>query len=142
MRVIKERGMPIVRSDVSFPQFLDKFLRPLKPCLMSGLTDDWIAARVWTCQDPAAGNLIPNFPLLKVLFGAETECVTFCDETDRHGELIQRDFPISSFLDSLNPNTSRKTYLKDFHFMRHLRKPPYSVPRFFAGSHPFKRILM
>src|SRR5271154_6849521 len=133
MTVIQERWIPVAQADISYSQFLEKYLRPLKPCLISGLTEDWSVAREWTCRDPAVGELTANFSHLKELFGAETGCVTFCTETDPHGELVQRDLPVSSFINSCNNEASRKTYLKDFHFMRHLQKTPYSVPKFFAG---------
>jgi hypothetical protein len=133
MTVNKESRIPVVSGDSSYTQFLDSHLRALKPCLISALTTVWTAAREWTCRDPPTGKLIPNFSLLKELFGAETGCITFCSETDHHGELIQRELPVSSFITSFSNDASRKTYLKDFHFMRHLQKPPYSVPKFFAG---------
>lgn len=134
MTVTDENGIPVVLGDSLYKQFLDNDLRSLKPCIISGLSEDWPAAREWTCRDPTTGNLIPDFSHLKVLFGAEIGCITFCEETDAHGELVQRDLSVSSFIDSLNKDASRRTYLKDFHFMRHLPKPPYTVPKFFAGS--------
>jgi hypothetical protein len=133
MTFIREGRIPVVNGDSSYTQFLDKYLRALKPCLISGLTTVWTATREWTCRDPSTGKLIPNFSLLKELFGVETGCITFCSETDHHGELIQRELPVSSFIASFSNDASRKTYLKDFHFMRPVRKPPYSVPQFFAG---------
>jgi hypothetical protein len=134
MTVDKERAIPVVRGDISYTQYLARYLRPLKPCLVSGLTEGWAAAREWTCRDPATEKMIPNFSHLREIFGAESGCITFCDETDPYGELIQQYLPISSFIDSLDRDTSRKTYLKDFHFMRHLRKLPYLVPKFLAGT--------
>ena len=134
MTVIRASRIPVVSGDSSYTQFLDNHLRALKPCLISGLTTVWTATREWTCRDPSTEKLIPNFSLLKELFGAETGCITFCSETDDHGELIQRELSVSSFIASFSNDASRKTYLKDFHFMRHLQKPPYSVPQFFAGS--------
>lgn len=141
-QMTEERGIPFVGGNISYTHFLDKNLRLLKPCLITTLTEDWAAAREWTCHDPTTRKMIPNIPHLRALFGAETGCITFCAEADNNGELIQRDLPVSSFFDSLESNASRRTYLKDFHFMRHLRKHPYSVPTFFAGSSTSQRILM
>lgn len=130
-----ERGIPVIKADVSYKLFLDEYLRPLKPCIISGLTDRWEGAKEWTRLDSSTGKLIPNFSILRQIFGKYECCVTFCDETDASGDVIQRKMSISQFIDQ---QKSRKTYLKDFHFMRvnPSLKQPYSVPKFFQGNMP------
>src|SRR5271154_939828 len=41
MTVIRASRIPVVSGDSSYTQFLDNYLRPLKPCLISGLTTVW-----------------------------------------------------------------------------------------------------
>lgn len=136
------RGIPIIDANVSYQDFLDSFLRPLTPCLLSGLTEGWPAARDWATFDSTLGQLVPNFSVLKALFGEYSGCVTFCDETDANGDTVQREISVAEFIDSISSNdgrdlitSSRKTYLKDFHFMRvkSYTKQPYSVPLYFQG---------
>jgi hypothetical protein len=138
-----ERGIPLIDANVSYQEFLDRFLRPLKPCLLSGLTEGWPAARDWTTFDSELGQLVPDFAVLKDSFGEYRGCVTFCDETDSNGDAVQREMSVAEFIDSISPHSdkhlitaSRKTYLKDFHFMRvkSHTKQPYSVPLYFQGS--------
>ena len=130
-----ERGISVIKADVSYKVFLDDYLRPLKPCIISGLTDVWTAAKEWTIRDSSTGKLIPNFSILKEIFGKYECCVTFCDETDANGDIVQREMSVLQFIDQQN---SRKTYLKDFHFMRANPsiKQPYSVSKFFQGNIP------
>jgi hypothetical protein len=136
----EDRGIPVINKNVSYQVFLDTFLRPLKPCIVSGLQDDWSAAKEWTTWDSSTNNLIPNFSTLKDVFGEYQCCVTFCDETDSNGDTIQQEMPVSQFIDDIHQKdfitSTRKRYLKDFHFMRvnASLKSPYSVPNFFQGS--------
>ena len=134
------RGIPIIDANTEYKDFLDRYLRPLKPCIVSGLTGRWSAAKEWTKLDSDTGTLVPNFSALKETFGEHRGCVTFCEETDSNGDAIQREMSVSQFLDNFAKNyedsgASRKTYLKDFHFMRVNRSliSPYSVPKFFQG---------
>ena len=133
----RDRGIPVIDRDFSYTQFLDDFLRPLRPCIIvSGLTEEWPSTKRWTIQDPSKGQLIPNYRTLEEDFGEYEGCITFCDETDSNGETVQREMLVSQYIDSITRHeTTRKTYLKDFHFMRvnPSLKPPYSVPKFFQG---------
>jgi hypothetical protein len=137
------RGIPIIDRAVPYKVFLDEYLRPLEPCIVSGLTREWAAAKEWTTLDTATDNLIPNFCVLDEVFGQYTGCVTFCAETDSDGDAIQRSMSVSNFIQNILSssvhdylNSTRKTYLKDFHFMRlnPSVKQPYVVPKFFQGS--------
>jgi hypothetical protein len=133
-----ELGLPIIDANVSYQDFQDQFLRPLKPCIFLGLTEGWPAARDWTTVDSTSGELIPNFQALKDAFGKYDGCVTFCDETDVNGDAVQQEMPITQFIDGILPavdNSTRKTYLKDFHFMRFKTSAtqPYTVPQYFQG---------
>jgi hypothetical protein len=131
-----DRGIPVIEKDVSYQVFLNEYLRPLEPCIISGLTDEWTASKEWTIGHPLTGELIPNFSKLKQAFGEYGCCVTFCNETDSNGETVQREMSVVQFIDSIHEhNTTQKTYLKDFHFMRvnPSLKPPYLVPKFFEG---------
>ena len=129
-------GIPVIDANISYKQFLDDFLRPLKPCLINGLTKDWLAAAKWTTTDSATGELIPDYAALNETFGDYPACITFCDELDVNGEAVQREMQVSQFItDIVSASTSHKRYLKDFHFMRANTSltPPYSVPKFFRG---------
>ena len=134
------RGIPVVGPDISYDDFLDTFLRPLKPCIITGLTKDWPAAYEWTTHNSATGKSIPNLSLLKDVFGASEGCVTMCEEIDTNGDATVRETHVSQFIDEFSRNlkngTTRKTYLKDFHFVRVTRSPnaPYTVPKFFQGN--------
>src|SRR5271154_4851803 len=132
----EERGIPVITSEVLYKQFLDSYLRPLKPCIISNLTKDWLAAKEWVTTDSVTGIMVPNFATLKNHFGECDGCVTFCSERDSNGELIRREMSVTQFIDTLASNrTTQKQYLKDFHFMR-LNKSnttPYTVPKFFEG---------
>lgn len=135
-----EREIPVVGPDLSYESFLDRFLRPLKPCIITGLTENWPAAHEWTTLDPKTDYLIPNLSLLREVFGSSNGCVTFCDELDADGDAILREMLVSKFINdickNLDSGTSQKTYLKDFHFMRATTsvKAPYTVPKFFQGT--------
>jgi len=129
-----ERGIAIVHAKIEYKKFLDDFLRPLEPCLIDGLTEDWIAAKEWVTEKET-GQVVPNLTALKETFGEYTGCVTFCDQTDINGETVQKDMKVSEFIELISPLKSEKRYLKDFHFMRvnsSLPKP-YTVPKFFKG---------
>src|SRR5271170_87164 len=115
----KDRGIPVIDKDISYTQFLEDYLRPLRPCIVSGLTEEWLSAKRWTILNQSTGQLIPNFRTLEEDFGEYGCCITFCDETDSNGETIQREMSVSQYIDSITRHEStRKTYLKDFHFMR------------------------
>lgn len=135
----KKERIDVIDADVEYTEFLDKYLRPLKPCIIRGLTADWLAAREWTTLDPDTGALIPNFSALRETFGQHTGCITFCAETDDNGDAIQRELSVSASLDDFHRNylvnKTRKQYLKDFHFMHVIASigQPYSVPKFFQG---------
>ena len=128
-----ERGISVIKADISYKVFLDEYLRPLKPCIISGLTDGWTAAKEWTIRDSSTGTSIPNFSILKETFGKYECCVTFCDEADANGDIVQREMPILQFI---NQQNSRKTYLKDFHFMR-VKNP--SINQRYSVSKSFPR---
>jgi hypothetical protein len=135
------RGIPVVGPDISYDDFLDTFLRPLKPCIITGLTKDWPAAYEWTTHNSTTGKSIPSFSILKDIFGASEGCVTMCEEIDTNGDATVRQTQVSQFIDEFSRNlengTTRKTYLKDFHFMRvshSLNAAPYTVPKFFQGN--------
>ena len=134
-----KRGIPIIGKKVCYQAFLNEFLRPLKPCIVSGLTEEWPATNRWTTIDPSTGTLIPNFSHLNDIFGKYECCITFCNEKDSNGNPIQKEMSVSEFINSiLAHETSDKQYLKDFHFMRinPSLPTPYSVPEFFQGMFP------
>lgn len=136
-----DRGIPVIDANISYKQFLDDFLRPLKPCLITGLTKNWLAATKWTTTDSATGELIPDYAALKETFGDYPACITFCDEKDINGETVQQEMRVSQFItDIVSASNSHKRYLKDFHFMRVNTSltPPYSVPKFFRGIYSIK----
>jgi hypothetical protein len=142
MTLREDRGISVIPNDIPYKDFLDEYLRPLKPCLFSSVTESWPAVKQWTEIDSRTRTLIPNFSNLKVMFGENNGCVTFCNEYDVHGDTVQREMTVGNFLDNLLSNsgndffnTSRKTYLKDFHFM--LANPDaakmYDIPVYFQG---------
>jgi len=131
----EERGIPVIDRSIDYKEFLDDFLRPLKPCLITGLTQDWPAAREWVTKDSSSDDLSPDYETLKTTFGQYTGCITFCGQKDRNEETIQKEMTVAEFIDSISSSKSEKRYLKDFHFMRvnpSLPKP-YTVPKFFEG---------
>jgi hypothetical protein len=142
MTLQEDRGISVIPNDIPYKDFLDEYLRPLKPCLFSSVTESWPAVKQWTEIDSRTRTLIPNFSNLKRTFGENDGCVTFCDEYDVHGDTVQREMTVGNFLDNLLSNSgndffnaSRKTYLKDFHFM--LANPDaakmYDIPVYFQG---------
>jgi len=137
MAVDGDRGIPVLDKDTEYAFFLDNYLRPLKPCILTGLAEKWPASKDWTDTDRNSGNLIPNFSNLKKLYGRYDGCVTFCSEHDSNGDAIQRLISVSKFINTITSNTqSQKIYLKDFHFIRvnPSLPPPYSVPRILQGT--------
>jgi hypothetical protein len=130
MSALRVNDIARVSSDISYTTFHARFLRPLQPCLITGLAETWPATRNWTCRDP----LVPKFAALKAAFGDVAACITFCDQLDGNGDPIQRDMSVCEFIDAVL-TAPGKRYLKDFHFCHHL-PPPYSVPEFFQGSLP------
>jgi hypothetical protein len=137
-----DRGIEVLSPDISFKEFLDGYLRPLKPCIVSDVAQGWSAAEKWTRIDSHTRTLIPKFSVLKECFGEYSGCVTCCNETDGNGDAVQRDMSVQQFIDDILANSkydffnsSRKTYLKDFHFMRvnPSLPPPYDVPLYFQG---------
>jgi hypothetical protein len=140
----RDRGIDVVTADISYTEFLDGYLRPLKPCIVVGITEGWIAEREWTQIDPNTRTLIPNFSALKEAFGEYSGCITFCDEKDGNDDSVQREMTVGKFIDDILANSgchffdsSRKTYLKDFHLMRvnPSLSCPYKVPKYFQGYH-------
>jgi hypothetical protein len=127
-----DRDIPVIDSDTPYKVFLDTFLRPLTPCLITGLTQDWPAAKQWTTFDPRTQTLVPNFSTLNSLYGHCTGTITHCSTSTPPCETL-----ISSFLTQIasSPRPGGR-YLKDFHFMSHLppsSPEPYSVPVYFRG---------
>jgi hypothetical protein len=134
------RAIPVVGPDIPYGEFLDRFLRPLQPCIITGLTSSWPAVEKWATSDTTPGNIVPNYAALRDTFGSCDGCITFCDELNGNGDFTQREMPVAQFIDEFCNNSdegkSRKTYLKDFHFMRvnQFLKPPYTVPIYFQGT--------
>jgi len=133
------RAIPVVGPNITYDEFLGRFLHPLQPCIITGLTNSWPAIKEWTTIDTASGSLVPNCTALRDTFGAYDGCITFCGETDGNGDFSEREMPVAQFIDEFRTNSddgrSRKTYLKDFHFMRvnPSLRPPYTVPLYFQG---------
>lgn len=140
-------SVPVLPHNTPYIHFVNHFLRPLKPCLISGLSNDWNATKHWTTTDVRTGSLIPNFSALQVAFRDSQGCVTLCDVLGDDGNFQQKEMTVSQFIENVLSNSNRnffkstqKTYLKDFHFMlsNNSLKDVYDVPYFFQGRHPRK----
>ena len=128
--------VPRIPASLPYPAFLNAFLRPLKPCIVTGLADNWPASNAWTRRDPLTTELVPDYGALRAAFGKFTACITFCGEgDDANSDARQRDMSVAQFIDDMTTQSPQKRYLKDFHFMRVTQQspPPYTVPNFFQG---------
>jgi hypothetical protein len=135
--------VPAENADLPYNVFLERYLRPLKPCIISGLAEKWPAFTECTQFD---GDLrVPRFTALRELFGTYSGCITLCNRKDENNEAIQSEISVSDFIDILdskrcveNISLADKPYLKDFHFMRVnvSLSQPCTVPIFFQGM-PF-----
>ena len=129
--------LPRIPGNLPYPAFLDTFLRPLKPCIITGLANSWPAFHEWTRRDPLTTELGPDYDVLTAAFGKFAANITFCDEHENgNGDARQREMSVAQFIDDITTTQSpQKRYLKDFHFMRVSQQlpPPYAVPIFFQG---------
>ncbi|KZT25780.1 Clavaminate synthase-like protein [Neolentinus lepideus HHB14362 ss-1] len=100
----------------SYKDFLNCYLLPLKPCLISmpeALL--WSASQRWlkqTDKGPA-----PDIDSLEQAFPDSTQVeVAFCEETDECGGQRRERMSFSEFAALWRESSRAKLYLKDFHF--------------------------
>jgi len=138
-----DREVEVIDESTSYDTFLDQFLRPSKPCIITGLAKSWPATREWTFLDENNGKLAPNFAKLNELFGSCIGTITLCNQNNTQKDCLIRDFLEKLSCSSGELDTANGEYLKDFHFMQHLlpeSPAPYSVPIYFKGTTTNERL--
>ncbi|CAL9760646.1 unnamed protein product [Musa acuminata subsp. burmannicoides] len=110
-----------------YEEFVERYLMPNRPVLLTGLMDDWRAATDWLAPDGRA----PNLPFFATHFGDSVVQVADCSKrefTDQKrremtvAEFISYWLKLSSRKDSsvlrCNDDDESLLYLKDWHFFK------------------------
>ncbi len=117
---------------LSYDEFSQQFLIPLRPCILTDLMDGWPAYRNWCARTEE--RIFPAYAHLRKSFGGDTVAVhTTSRGRDGHTERIEMVF--DDFLKRLELNPSLPLYAKDIHLARtHNMSKLYHVPDLFVDD--------
>ncbi|ORY86808.1 hypothetical protein BCR37DRAFT_385282 [Protomyces lactucae-debilis] len=108
----------------SYSDFLENHLKPLKPCIIDNLTDDWPAQRQWVSL--LDGKLVPHYDYLSTTFGQEQVSIT-------RGENEPTTGIFEEFLSHMRKGHT--AYARDIHlFRRYPATAMYTVPKIFEDD--------
>ncbi|KAK3164519.1 hypothetical protein QOZ80_1AG0020350 [Eleusine coracana subsp. coracana] len=135
---------------LTYAEFVDRFMEPNRPVVLTGLTGSWRSSEDWTLPDPAdcgrpnLGFFARNFPspLVPVAVCSSRE---FTDQ--KRLEMSMPEF-IDHWIRNTEDHDSSLLYLKDWHFVKEYPDyVAYTTPTFFVDdwlnmyldSHPIHR---
>ncbi|KAG6384783.1 hypothetical protein SASPL_153601 [Salvia splendens] len=129
-------------KELTYAEFVEKYLDRNQPIILTGLTDDWRACRDWV-----SGDGKPNLRFFSDQFGSSRVQVADC-ATREFSDQKRLEMSVSEFIQLWISSSSSDNgaadgkpllYLKDWHFVRVcLREYPdyvaYSTPVFFLDD--------
>ncbi|KAL5723892.1 Arginine-specific demethylase jmj20 [Ranunculus cassubicifolius] len=124
-------------KELSYKEFVERYLVKNQPVVLTGLMDDWKACKDWVSED-----LKPNFQFFSTHFGNSRVQVAECGKrefTDQKrvemtvSELINQWLEMSN--KDLEENDRSLLYLKDWHFVKEYPGyVAYTTPLFFRDD--------
>ncbi|XP_058227406.1 arginine-specific demethylase JMJ20 isoform X1 [Rhododendron vialii] len=123
-------------KELSYSDFVQRYLLKNEPVVLTGLMDDWRACKDWVLPDGR-----PNLPFFSTHFGSSTVQVAYCytkEFTDQKREEMSVSEFIGDWLEfssgEFNDGKSL-LYLKDWHFVKvRIRSKEY--PEYLAYTTP------
>lgn len=130
-------------KDVSYSEFVQKYMEKNQPVVLTGLMDDWKA-----CKDWVLDNGKPNLQFLSSHFGNSRVQVADCGTRD-FSDQKRMEMSVSEFVDHWLENSlqeqgsaltdqsngHRVLYLKDWHFVKEYPEYlAYTTPLFFCDD--------
>ncbi|KAF4520585.1 hypothetical protein B566_EDAN005996, partial [Ephemera danica] len=116
-----EKGVPIVKKDISYEEFFEQFLVGNQPCIFeSDFTSHWKSRKEWVLQDSG----MPNFEFLSNTFGSAKVPVADCNDQYYNSQMKIEDTVVNfieywkNYCDKGYPEEFPCLYLKDWHFPR------------------------
>ncbi|KAJ4840185.1 hypothetical protein Tsubulata_002933 [Turnera subulata] len=118
-------------KELSYVEFVERYMSKNQPVVLTGLMDDWRACRDWVTSDGR-----PNLEFLSTHFGKSVVQVADCgtrEFTDqKRVEMTVLEF-IDRWFDGGNGNSV--LYLKDWHFVKEYPEHvAYKTPLFFCDD--------
>ncbi|KIJ34930.1 hypothetical protein M422DRAFT_181471 [Sphaerobolus stellatus SS14] len=111
----------IVKEPLSYQEFLEKFLRPNKPCLISPhLISSWPAAKFWICSSDGSSST-PNWEYIQKYYGDEQVTVAKCD-TRSFSDQERFELPLRDVIELWKSGKGEGLYVKDWHLARSTRE--------------------
>lgn len=129
----QEASVSIEEEGLGIQEFWSKYQEPNRPVIVKGITRGWRAAREWVVTDDNGGK-IPNFSLLKDLFGDDEVCAARCAEK-HFSDQKREEMRMRDFFDcwQAGQRSEDLLYVKDWHFARlHRDYNAYECPEIFS----------
>ena len=133
----------IVKAALQYEVFLEKFLRPNKPCLISpDLTEFWPAMKLWRSKFPSDDSSTestnnPDWNYIQKHFGAEKVTVAKCG-TRSFSDQERVELPLHEVIDLWRSGKGEGLYVKDWHLARSVKErgmdPFYETPDVFLDD--------
>jgi hypothetical protein len=129
----QEASVAIEEEGIDIQEFWAKYQEPNRPVIVKGATKGWRAAKEWVGTDEN-GRKVPNFSLLKELFGDDEVCAARCAEK-HFSDQKREEMRMRDFLDcwQAGRRSDELLYVKDWHFARlHRDYNAYECPEIFS----------
>ncbi|TFK49128.1 Clavaminate synthase-like protein [Heliocybe sulcata] len=129
----RDQALDYLAATPSYEEFLDRYLLPLKPCLIAmPELSLWGASQRWLKQTDDGPS--PDIDGLERAFRDSQVDVAFCEETDEYGGQRRDRMLFSEFATIWRENPNAKLYLKDFHFCIAGQSAAHQTPEIFADD--------
>ncbi|KAL3628874.1 hypothetical protein CASFOL_027920 [Castilleja foliolosa] len=125
-------------KELSYADFVEKYLARNQPVILTGLTDDWRACKDWVSDDGK-----PNLRFFSAHFGGSTVQVADCD-TKEFTDQKRLEMSVFEFIDiwvklsssgNGGDDDGKLLYLKDWHFVKEYPDyVAYTTPNFFLDD--------
>ncbi|PON96689.1 JmjC domain containing protein [Trema orientale] len=123
-------------KELTYDEFVEKYMEKNQPVLLTGLMEDWRASRDWVTQN---GN--PNLQFFATHFGKSKVQVADCGARE-FTDQKRVEMSVSEFVDQWVQNASTIVvrdksvlYLKDWHFVKEYPEYiAYTTPQFFCDD--------
>jgi hypothetical protein len=129
----QEASVAVEEEGLGIQEFWAKYQEPNRPVIVKGATKGWRASKEWVVTDES-GRRMPNFSLLKQLFGDDEVCAARCAEK-HFSDQKREEMRMRDFLDCWQAGRRRDEllYVKDWHFARlHRDYNAYECPEIFS----------
>ena len=134
-------GIGILYQVPTYEEFLENYLRPNKPCLISpDLIHSWPATRLWTSTSQSSSDAIkptPNWDYLLDNYGDETVIVAKCGSRS-FSDQERLDLPLREVIELWKSGKGEGLYVKDWHLAKVVRERGkerfYEIPDIFLDD--------